>query len=292
MLGTKDQCQLTPLIAFLVFLGTIGTAAVAGGGEVIHVPGDIASLQTAISQISDGGTIMIASGSILTAPVGGYRIENPGKSFTISAEVTGTVTIDGEGATNLIRQVNVSLPSGQSVTYQGLVFSNGRASALDTGAIIVIRAEATFIDCTFSNNTDTGVSANTGAVHVSLGKVFFVDCVWADNIATTAGGGLAVQSSEAWVMRGFFDSNRTNPPNHTWSSRGGGIWVGNGNLKVANSRFENNRAGYVGGGLYAIGDFLDPVSIPQSEVIVANSSFVGNGCEPDPTVVLPVPSEG
>ena len=292
MLGRKYPCQTTSEVALLAILCICGVAGVAGAGEIINVPDDAANLQTAIYQIGDGGTIVIASGSLLAAPTGGFRIEDLQKSFTISAETPGSVTIDGAGTKNLIRQVNVSFIPGDSVTYEGLVFANGRASAIDTGAITVIRAEATFVDCRFSNNTDTGVTANTGAVHVSLGKAFFVDCVWADNVATTAGGGLAVHNSEAWVMRGLFDNNRTNPPNHTWSSRGGGVWVGDGNLKVANSRFEDNRAGYVGGGLYAIGTFQDPVSTPHSEVIVANSSFVRNGCEPDPTVVLPVPSEG
>jgi hypothetical protein len=276
----------------LAIFGSSGAAVVAVAGEVIRVPGDVTNLQTAIYQIDDGGTIAITAGQVLDAPAGGFQIEDLGKSFTIAAEVPGTVTIDGGGTGILVKHVNVNLVPGDAVTYDGLVFANGRASAVDTGAITVIRAEATFVDCRFHNNTDSGVSANTGAVHVSRGKAFFVDCTWTDNVATTAGGGLAVQASEAWVMRGLFDNNRTNPPNHTWSSRGGGIWVGDGNLKVANSRFEDNRAGYVGGGLYAIGTFEDPVSIPTTEVIVTNSSFVRNGCEPDPSVVLPVPSEG
>ena len=291
MLGPKDRCQIAPRIVLSALLGVSG-AAVAAGGEVIHVPGDVANLQTAIYQIDNGGSIIVAANSVLASPTSGFQIKDLNKSFTISAEVPGTVIIDGGGVRNLISQINVSPPADESVTYQGLVFSNGRASAIDTGAITVIRAEATFVDCLFSNNTDTGVTANTGAVHVSLGKAFFVDCAWVDNVATTAGGGLAVQSSEVWVMRGLFNGNRTNPPNHTWSSRGGGIWVGNGKLNVANSRFENNRAGYVGGGLYAIGTFEDPVTNPNSEIIVSNSSFVGNACDPDPTVVLPVPSEG
>jgi len=292
MFNCNHHRRITPLVVLSAALSLCGTAVVASGGEIIHVPRDAANLQTAIYQIEDGGTIQIASGSVLTAPTGGFRIEDLHKSFRIAAETPGTVTIDGAGQTNLISHVNVIFTPGESVTYEGLIFANGRASAVDTGAITVIRAEATFVDCIFSGNTDSGVDANTGAVHLSRGKAFFVDCVWADNVATTAGGGLAVQSSEAWVMRGLFDGNRTNPPNHTWSSRGGGIWVGNGHLKVANSRFENNRAGYVGGGLYATGTFQDPVSIPQSDVIVTNSTFVGNGCDPDPTVVLPVPSEG
>ncbi len=292
MLNRINWCGTQPLMALVVALVSSGMAGVAHGGEIILVPKDVTNLQTAIYQIGDGGTIIVTADTVLTAPTGGFEIKNLHKSFAIKAETPGTVTIDGSGQTNLVSHINVINTPGESVTYEGLVFSNGRASAIDTGAITVIRAEATFVNCRFSGNIDTGINSNTGAVHVSLGKAFFVDCVWTDNVATTAGGGLAVQSSEAWVMRGLFEGNRTNPPNHTWSSRGGGIWVGNGSLKVANSRFENNRAGYVGGGLYAIGTFQDPVAIPQSDVIVTNSTFVGNGCDPDPTVVLPVPSEG
>ena len=292
MLNIIQWCRTKPVIAMVIALTSSGMAGIAHAGETILVPDDVTNLQTAIYQIGNGGTIIVAAGSVLTAPTGGFEIKNLHKSFTIKAETPGTATIDGSGQTNLVSHVNVINTPGESVNYEGLVFSNGRASVTDTGAVTIIRAEATFIDCLFTGNTDTGVNSNTGAVHVSLGKAFFVDCVWTDNVATTSGGGLAIHTSEAWVMRGLFDGNRTNPPNHTWSSRGAGIWVGDGNLKVANSRFENNRAGYVGGGLYAIGTFQDPVAVPHSEVIVTNSTFEGNGCDPDPTVVLPVPSEG
>ena len=62
-----------PLIALLVALGSSGLAGVARGGETIYIPGDVINLQTAIYQISDGGTIIVASGTVLTAPTGGFK---------------------------------------------------------------------------------------------------------------------------------------------------------------------------------------------------------------------------
>src|SRR3990170_8225361 len=42
---------------------------------IIHVPGDVVSLQQAISQVPDGGVIEI-SGGVYPSPDGGFRISN------------------------------------------------------------------------------------------------------------------------------------------------------------------------------------------------------------------------
>ena len=60
-------------------------------------------------------------------------------------------------------------------------------------------------------------------------------------------------------------------------------------LRVSNSRFEGNQAGYVGGALYAIGLWPDPAG---SDVLVTNSTFVDNLAQRDPSVSFPFPTEG
>ena len=98
--------------------------------------------------------------------------------------------------------------------------------------------------------------------------------------------------SIAYVHDSIFRRNRTNLPNHRQTSAGGGIYVGNGDLVLTNTRFENNEAGFAGGGVYIIASFVDPVSVPNSEVTVANCTFEDNRAERDPSVPPGGPTEG
>ncbi|MFN8642845.1 MAG: hypothetical protein U0802_14785 [Candidatus Binatia bacterium] len=98
-------------------------------------------------------------------------------------------------------------------------------------------------------------------------------------------------NSTAYIHNGSFVNNRCNLPNHNPTAAGGGIHVGNSTLRVTNSRFENNQAGYVGGGIYAIGTWTDPVTTPRSDVLVVNSTFVGNQALRDASVSLTFPTE-
>ena len=60
------------------------------------------------------------------------------------------------------------------------------------------------------------------------------------------------------------------------SSAGGAIHVGNADLLVSNSSFVGNEAGFVGGGIYAIGTWQSPVTTPRSVIQVANCTFEDN----------------
>ena len=89
-----------------------------------------------------------------------------------------------------------------------------------------------------------------------------------------------------------FNNNRTNLPGHDPIAMAGGIFVGDSDLRVTNTRFASNQAGYVGGALYVIGTWIDPVSTPESDVIVANCTFVDNAAARDPSVSFAAPTEG
>ena len=85
----------------------------------------------------------------------------------------------------------------------------------------------------------------------------------------TVGGGLVVHdNARVYVHESTFINNRTNLPTHTETSAGGAIHVGNSILRVSNSHFENNQAGYVGGAIYAIGTWAEPESIPRADVVI------------------------
>ena len=63
-------------------------------------------------------------------------------------------------------------------------------------------------------------------------------------------------------------------------------------MRVSNSRFENNQAGYVGGAIYGIGTWADPGSTPRTDMLIVNSTFINNHSIRDAGVSLNAPTEG
>jgi predicted outer membrane repeat protein len=265
----------------------------AAEGTIISVPGAVGDLQSAINQVPNEGIIELAGGTY-PAPSGGFRITNTGKRFTIRAAYGASVTLDGGKGREILRFMNTSLSASGPVTFQNLTFANGYSnSAGIAGGVTLHHAEATFINCKFIANA-AGASGVGGGSLVGLGSVaFFFDSTWQNNTAVNYGGGLVVgDQSKVYVHHSYFTGNRTNLPNHSPTAAGGAIHVGNSLLRVSNSRFENNQAGYVGGGIYAIGTWASPLSTPQADVIVSNSTFVNNSATRDGSVSLNVPTEG
>jgi len=250
----------------------------ADGTTVIEVPAEVADLQTAINTVSNGGVIELAAGTY-TAPAGGFLISNIGKSFTIRAVSGAAVLLDGGGTRNILVYMNSSLSTGTTVVFEGITFVNGYSATKDTAAGVTMRyAQSTFINCQFVNNRAVASGGNAGGIAVvENSTAFFFDSWWTGNSSMTFGGGMEVSvSSKVYIHQGRFLYNITNPQGHSISAAGGGIHVVNSLLRVSNSFFEGNQAGYVGGGIYAIGTWNGTPTIPQTDVLVANSTFINN----------------
>lgn len=264
------------------------------GTAVIHVPGDVSDLQTAINLIPEGGIIEISAGSY-PAPVGGFQINDLAKGFTMRAAGGATVVLDGGGSHDILRFINTSVINGRPVVFEGLTFAHGRSTTEGAaGGVTMHYAQATFVGCTFQDNAGNQPSTGGGGASIALSSTaFFFNSRWEGNSATHFGGGLDVSvQSKVYIHSARFINNRTNLPNHDPSSAGGAIHVTNSLLRISNSRFENNQAGYVGGAIYVLGTWLDPVLTPRSDVILVNSTFVGNRAARDPTVSYSAPTEG
>lgn len=284
---------------FGLFL-SFGLASGVHAQAMINVT-DSSGLQNAINTATDGATITLAPGTY-ASPAGGFAINDRGVGFTIRAAAAGTVFLDGQNARDVVRFINSSLAAGGPVTFENLVFRNGLSATEGlSGGVTLHRARGTFINCVIQNNTLTAANTGGGGMLVAVGSVaHFQNVTWSGNTAKNFGGGLALEDagSEATIHNSQFISNRTNLPNHAVSSGGGGIHVGNSTaglvkLRVTNTRFEGNEAGYVGGGLFVIGSWQggNP-SIPTAEVIVTNSLFLNNKARKDASVAAPGPSEG
>jgi len=269
------------------------TRAAAAVGNVIQVPGDVATLQAAIEQVVNGGTIELGAGTY-ASPSGGFVINDRAKAFTIRAAAGASVTLDGGNARDLLRLINSSLGAGRPVTFENLIFANGRSTTDGiAGGVTLQRAQATFVGCTFQNNRSESNTGGGGTVVATGSTAFFTDCLWSGNSARTNGGGLVLATdSKAVIHHSRLVGNRTNLPNHLPTAAGGGIHVTNASLRVSHTRFENNRAGYVGGGLYVLGSWLDPVTTPRADALVANCTFIDNQAVRDASVSFGAPTEG
>jgi len=287
----EDGMNPVRIAAAAVVALAVGAPATAV--QVIHVPGQVGSLQSAIGQIGNGGVIEMAAGTY-TAPGGGWVVSNLGKSFTIRAAAGATVVLDGANVNPVVTIINGTPSLGGPVTFKGLTFYRGRSTTNGlAGGVTVIEGDATFVDCVFSAcSCQASSTGGGGAAVFTNSRALFERCRFLDNWATNEGGALRVGGgSTAWVVESELLGNSCNPPGHRNSSAGGAIHVGDSTVWVANTRLEANEAGYVGGGLYLIGTWTDPVSVPRSLGVVANCAFVDNRAVPDPSVTQPGPTE-
>jgi hypothetical protein len=272
----------------------MAAALPVSAGEVIRVPDDVPSLTIAIDEIDDGGIIEMVAGTY-PAPSGGFIIANPAKSFTIRPVAGATVVLSGSGSRPVVRFLN-SIPDAEStVVFEDLVFADGYSTLNGAaGGVTLEGAAATFIRCLFRDNQSQASITGGGGTAVFLDSVaHFADCEWRDNIAKNEGAGLRVgEGSAAYVHRGRFMGNLSNPPGHRDTATGGGLHVTDSVVWVTNSRFEGNQAGYAGGGAYVLGTWHSPYTTPHAELLLANCSFVDNHSSRHYSVPAVGPTEG
>ena len=291
--GVYDQAEINHIIDdYFNFSAFPGKNLDTVYETVIYVPSHVASLQTAINQVPEGGAIELAAGTYYS-PSGGFQINNLQKGFTIRSAPEAQVTLDGGGYREILRFANNSLSTGGPVTFQGLKFAHGYTNTSGNAAgVTLYYAEGTFYKCTFEYNS-AGASANSGGVFLGFqSRALFIESVWRDNSAVHTGGGLRLDDSTAFIHDSQFTNNRTNLPYHSQTSSGGAISVLNSILRVSNTRFENNQAGYVAGAIYELGSWTNPPTTPHADVVVINSTFINNQAQRDPSVSYYAPTEG
>jgi hypothetical protein len=254
----------------------------AGAGGVLRVPQDVPTLEQAISQVADGGIVELAAGTY-AAPAAGFKISNPGRSFTLRAALGAAVALDGGGAHPVLVLRNSARSRGGLIVFQDLSFRNGGGGSPTTSAGVTVDAgEARFVGCRFEGNAGAA-GADGGGVKVRNGSdASFIGCGFAGNSSPIAGGAMMVHLSSAEVLGGSFTGNLVNPPNHDPSSHGGAINVIDGTLRVSDALFQGNQAGWVGGAIFAIGAWTANPATPNSYVSITRSTFDANSIAPRP----------
>ncbi|MEM6455066.1 MAG: hypothetical protein AAF772_08220 [Acidobacteriota bacterium] len=287
------------LRTWLCAAALVALAVVAGGPAlaqpvVIQVPGDAATLTAAVGLAPDGGIVEFAAGTYL-APSGGFVLNNINKRLTIRGAVGAQVTLSGANAQPILRLQRTAPDPRYTVVFENLIFANGRSSSDGIGgAITMTRTEATFVDVIFrNNNSQAPTTGGGGLLAFDSAVVHLIDTTFEDNLARNEGAGVKMgEDTQLFVLRSVFDGNRTNVPGHRPSSAGGGIHIGNGDAWIAESRFVGNIAGCVGGGVYVLGSWQNPIATPRANLTVTNSLFEDNAVEANPGVNCSFTGEG
>ncbi len=242
--------------------------ASADSVNVIYVPGsNNKDLQTAISEVGNDGIIEIAAGTYNT-PSGGFSISSLSKSFTIRAASGAAVTLAGGGSRRIFDIRNSPYGLQGSITFEGITFSGGYSNPGLVNAISIDQSNVAFIGCTFQDHVNGAVLVRNGST------VFFNNSVWRNNLTwNDNGAGFEIWDSTAYIHGSQFINNQNNATTSDSVPLGGAIYAVNSTLRITNTRFEGNKSGGHGAGLYIIGLWT---SSSGSDVIIANSTFVDN----------------
>jgi hypothetical protein len=273
------------LAVMLVACSWVGSAAAQ---NLVRVPADTALFQDAMARVADGGTVELSSGTY-TAPIGGFT--NPArKGMTIQAANGASVVISG-GGHDIFRFTNGKRDQGKPITFIGLRFSDGVSTeAFIGGGFTLGEAEAIFKGCSFLNNKTADVTkpGGGGALFIASSVATFEGCVFIGNTSMTGGGAITALDSRLYINNCRFTTNRCDLPGHGPNAPGGGVYSYNSQLEIANSVFEDNHAGYVGGAVYDAA----PWTTTEKFVEIKNCLFYNNGALRDPSVNFNAPAVG
>ncbi|HLF56019.1 MAG TPA: hypothetical protein VI942_04145, partial [Thermoanaerobaculia bacterium] len=244
----------------MVLLGAIGLgwagaaqAVCSSGSKSLRVPEDCGSIAEAVSALGGGGTIDIATGTY-SFSASGLDLGKKNKAMTLRARALGQVTFTGNDTLPVVR-IDNGTSASQPIVFEGIRFTDGySATGNRAGGVTLANAEATFVDCAFADNRNLDLATGGGALGLYGGsRAIVVRTTFANNTAKNNGGAIyAVRNSgqnptSVWVHASTFSGNSTAIAGFTVTSSGGAIYVRDAELFVADSTFEGNAAGWVGG---------------------------------------------
>ncbi len=204
-----------------------------------------ATIQAAVNQVDDGGTVIVAAGTY---------VENVviTKNVTINGADQTTTIVDGNAAGSVFE---IDLHSTVTLVLTNLTITNGnsigsvwRGGGVDAGF---------YGNITIENSTITGNTADRGGgVNGSEGELHLTNVQITNNTATIAGGG--IYNWEHMVVTDSTISGNTAPEGAGVSQEGHFVAA-----SITNSHIDNN----IGDGVYAG---------PSGLVTISNSTISNN----------------
>ena len=237
-----------PAFALSILLALPPASASAAGVIVVH---NSAELQAAFGKVMDGGIIEPTAG-VYVAPDKGFSISNLRKGFTVRAAKGAAVFLDGQSKRTILRFKNGDRSKGKLVVFQRLTFQNGATvTEGDSGGVTLSAAEARFQGCNFLRNTATGKTTGGGAVRMSANSAAtFMNCTFSNNSSQNRGGAIEDIGSSLTVQGGQFTDNHTNLPGHKRTSAGGAVYLLDGTARISDawltpSPFSSTKTGVI-----------------------------------------------
>jgi parallel beta-helix repeat protein len=258
-------------------------AFTATGPGDIYVPSQCSTIQEAIDDSWDDGTVWIADGTYTGA--GNRDIDFKGKAITVRSENGPESCIIDCGGTEAEphRGFYFHNSEGQSSILDGFTITNGYTPADSMGGGIRCEGSSpTITNCTFVGNS----AGWGGGLYNYESSPTVTDCTFKGNSAENWGGGIenwensspminncTFTSNTAEDGGGICNDNNSSPvltdcsfSNNSASSNGGGMWSGYSNPTLRNCTFRNNLASGSGGGIYNY----------ESSPTLTNCSFSSN----------------
>lgn len=287
-----DVKKFTLALLLFGFLPPAASAVDCGPVNVVCVPEE-STLESAFLTVAHGGTIDVAAGTY-PSPAAGFTIgtttQQRNRSFTVRARVPGTVVLTGE-STRIVLSIR-NLDANRWITLEGLRFENGRTTAADfAGGVSLRNARATLANCVFRGHRGAGGNGGAALGLYGSATALVVDSLFENNRSLADGPAIFAQRgsaapndqpSEVWLVGVTVRDNCETGNLADCSSgngAGGAMLVRNSRAYIADSRFENNIAGWVGGAIYVFGHFEcnSPFcATPSADVLITRTTFVGN----------------
>lgn len=163
----------------LIVLAVTSTRA-----DTIYVPDDHATIQAAISAISDGDVVIIRDG--LYTGEGNKNLNFGGKAITVRSEngpENCVIDCEGEG-----RGFTFHWGETKAAIVEGLTISNARKPSWydDGGGIACFNSSPTIVNCRIAGNS----AGQGGGIFCSGSSPAIVNCVITRNSAKNGGGGI------------------------------------------------------------------------------------------------------
>jgi len=210
------------------------------GCSPIYVPDHYATIQAAIDNVCDGGTVIVRDGTY-SGP-GNMNLDFGGKAITVRSESANpqACIIDCGGVG---RGFYFHSGEGPDSVVEGLTIHDGHNDAYG-GGIRCFSSSPTITNCIFSSNT---TSQYGGGIYCGIfSSPYLSDCLFTDNAATLKGGGFACRSeSSPTLVRCTFTRNS--------AQHGGGVYCegeSTSPIRLINCTFHGNSATILGGGVY------------------------------------------
>ncbi|MDD5063376.1 MAG: PQQ-binding-like beta-propeller repeat protein [Phycisphaerae bacterium] len=286
-------------MAIIILISAFLALCSIGYANVLTVPGDYPTIQSAINAAVNSDTVVVAAGTY-TGP-GNWDIDFLGKAITVSSvNPTDPLVVAGT-----IIDCNEAIYYGEDYTYYiphyGFNFSNNedansvlagititncrRFSAIqcessptisyciitgnggDNGAIVCYgfnnNSSPTITNCTISNNTGGGIYCYFNS------KPKITNCTISGNYVEGGGGGIySEEYSEPVITNCSITDNSA-------GGDGGGIYCCNSYVRITNCTISGNSANDNGGGIYLLGSWLR-ISVTNS-IIWGNTDSSGTG---------------